>query len=56
MFKLKDLYAYKKNLAELYPNNKNIKAKIRQVLQQLRDEGNVMFLGKGWYRRIKSEL
>jgi len=51
-FKLKELYAFEETLRELFPSNKNIKAKIRQVLQQLRDEGVVEFLGDGQYKKL----
>lgn len=33
-----------------YPDNQHIEAKIRQLLQQLRDDGEVEFLGGGTYR------
>jgi type II restriction enzyme len=37
-FSLKEIYAYEKDLEKLHPENKNIKAKIRQQLQFLRDK------------------
>lgn len=33
-----------------YPENKHVDAKIRQLLQQLRDDGELEFLGEGRYR------
>lgn len=33
-----------------FPNNDNPRAKLRQILQQLRDRGEVEFLGAGVYR------
>lgn len=33
-----------------YPDNQHIEAKIRQLLQQLRDDGELEFLGGGTYR------
>jgi type II restriction enzyme len=37
-------------LAKLHPANRNIRPKIRQQLQVLRDMGLVEFLGGGEYR------
>ena len=48
-FTLKNIYEFEDELAELHPNNKHIKAKIRQQLQFLRDEGVITFHGDGWY-------
>ncbi|HIJ53022.1 MAG TPA: NgoFVII family restriction endonuclease [Planctomycetes bacterium] len=52
IFKLDQLYAFKKQLQELHPDNLNIEAKIRQQLQELRDLGLVEFLGGGVYRKL----
>ena len=52
-FSLDDVYSFEQTLSELYPNNKYIRAKIRQQLQVLRDLGFVQFLGKGRYLLIK---
>jgi type II restriction enzyme len=49
-FSLSDMYSFEKNLSILHPENKNIKAKIRQQLQFLRDKGYIEFLEKGKYR------
>ena len=38
-FRTSDIYNYKQEFKELYPENKNINAKIRQQLQFLRDIG-----------------
>ena len=38
-FRTSDIYNYKEEFKELYPENKNINAKIRQQLQFLRDIG-----------------
>ena len=38
-------------VAERYPNNRNVRAKLRQQLQRLRDLGLIEFLGGGTYRR-----
>lgn len=48
-FTLSQIYEFEHELAELYPNNDHIRAKIRQQLQVLRDEGVIDFLGDGWY-------
>jgi hypothetical protein len=39
------------NAKSMYPTNKNVRAKLRQQLQRLRDFGLVSFLGKGRYRK-----
>ncbi len=44
-FRSSDLYRYAAEFCEFYPDNKNIEAKIRQVLQRLRDVGLVHYLG-----------
>ncbi|MBE0415041.1 MAG: hypothetical protein IBX36_00665 [Dehalococcoidia bacterium] len=38
-FKTSDLYDFEREFQRYYPQNQNIKAKIRQILQQLRDLG-----------------
>jgi len=40
-FRTSDMYLYKKDFQSIYPENRNIKAKIRQQLQFLRDMGLV---------------
>ena len=50
-FSLADIYAFEPLLAQLFPANKNIRAKIRQQLQVLRDLRQVKFLGNGTYVR-----
>jgi type II restriction enzyme len=49
-FTLKDLYNREDDFANVYPTNKNIRPKIRQQLQVLRDLGYLKFLGNGTYR------
>lgn len=49
-FRLADVYEFEEELAEMYPENQHIRAKIRQQMQVLRDEGVVEFLGDGEYR------
>jgi type II restriction enzyme len=55
-FNIEDVYAFEKQLGLLYPENKNVKAKIRQQLQFLRDRGYLDFMSRGYYRlRSKTE-
>ncbi len=49
-FVLQDVYDFEKDLKILHPENNNIKPKIRQQLQFLRDKGYLEFLEKGKYR------
>ncbi len=50
-FSLQDIYAFVELLQKKHINNHNIKAKIRQQLQILRDKGVIEFLGRGYYRK-----
>ena len=49
-FSLTDLYAFEGRLAGLHPRNLNVRPKIRQQLQVLRDHGVLEFEGNGRYR------
>ena len=49
-FTLQDVYAQEDRLSAIYPNNNNVRAKIRQQLQVLRDNGYLEFTGGGHYR------
>ncbi len=49
-FTLADVYADEPRLAAAYPGNRNVRPKIRQQLQVLRDAGWLEFLGGGVYR------
>jgi len=49
-FSLKEIYAFENDLKKLHPENKNIKAKIRQQLQFLRDKWYLEFLERGKYK------
>jgi|WetSurMetagenome_2_1015567.scaffolds.fasta_scaffold393265_1 phosphatidylserine/phosphatidylglycerophosphate/cardiolipin synthase-like enzyme len=51
-FKLEQIYLGEEKLQLLHPDNRNIKAKIRQQLQELRDLGLLEFLGSGTYRKL----
>ncbi|MCX5892233.1 MAG: hypothetical protein NTW80_04545 [Deltaproteobacteria bacterium] len=52
-FTTQQAYKYESDLAKLYPNNQNIRPKIRQQLQVLRDMGVIKHLGPS--RWIKCE-
>ena len=49
-FSLDDVYAFEEKLSRLYPGNRNVKPKIRQQLQFLRDRGYLDFVSRGYYR------
>jgi len=52
VFTLDQIYAFAPMLTEKHPHNHNVKAKIRQQLQLLRDRGFVEFSGRGSYRKL----
>jgi hypothetical protein len=54
-FTLHDVYAFVPYLVERHPDNSYIEAKVRQVLQQLRDDGQLRFLGDGEYEQLQEE-
>jgi type II restriction enzyme len=49
-FSLTDIYAFEERLRALHIDNRNVRPKIRQQLQVLRDRGVLEFLGRGEYR------
>lgn len=49
-FSLSDLYRFEKELSIQHPHNENIKAKIRQQLQILRDNQYIRFVHRGKYQ------
>lgn len=49
-FTLEQVYAAEARLAELYPGNNNVRPKVRQQLQRLRDAGYIEFTAPGRYR------
>jgi len=49
-FQIDDIYAFADRLSRLYPDNRNVKPKIRQQLQFLRDRGYLDFVSRGYYR------
>ena len=48
-FFLSELYAFESELQAIHPNNRNVRPKIRQQLQVLRDLGLLQFTGPGCY-------
>lgn len=48
-FSLHDVYEFEDELSASHPNNKNVRPKIRQQLQVLRDRGVLRFVAKGVY-------
>lgn len=51
-FTLEDMYKFERQLSIRHPENNNVKAKIRQQLQLLRDKGFIKFSGGGSYVKI----
>ena len=51
-FTLAEMYQYENVLEENHPDNHNVRPKIRQQLQVLRDRGIIEFLGDGHYRKL----
>ncbi len=52
VFSLEDMYSFESELQIRHPENHNIRPKIRQQLQLLRDKGFVKFLGNGLYEKM----
>jgi type II restriction enzyme len=48
-FSLQEVYGFESELKALHPRNENVRPKIRQQLQVLRDLGMIKFSGKGQY-------
>jgi len=49
-FSLDDVYGFETYLQAKHPENHNVKAKVRQQLQFLRDKNVIEFMGRGQYR------
>jgi type II restriction enzyme len=49
-FTLDEVYAFERHLGGVYPGNQNVRPKIRQQLQFLRDRGLIEFVSRGHYR------
>ena len=52
VFRLEEVYEFEERLKKLHPENKNIKPKIRQQLQYLRDLGLLEFIKPGIYKKL----
>ncbi|MGA9008125.1 MAG: hypothetical protein WB495_14880 [Xanthobacteraceae bacterium] len=52
-FQIDDIYGFENRLSELYPGNRNVRPKIRQQLQFLRDRGYLEFISRGYDRLRK---
>jgi len=50
-FKTSDVYAFEREFSEHYPTNTRIRAKIRQVLQDLRDMRFLVHISRGHWRK-----
>ena len=53
-FSLSDIYKLEESLVASYPDNRNVRPKIRQQLQKLRDIGLLEFVTLGHYRLIEA--
>lgn len=52
LFDVQDVYSHKEELKTKHSKNNNIEAKIRQMLQQLRDMGFIKFVTRGNYKKL----
>lgn len=52
-FRTRDMYAHEGEFRQRYPANVNVRPKIRQQLQYLRDIGLVTHVGRGRWRRVE---
>ena len=51
-FTLAEIYEFEDELSMKHPDNHNVRAKIRQQLQLLRDKGVIEFVQPGKYRKV----
>jgi type II restriction enzyme len=51
-FSLDEVYVFESYLKAKHPLNNNVKAKIRQQLQFLRDKNVIRFVGRGQYKLV----
>ncbi len=56
VFLLEEIYRFEPVLAQKYPANHNIRAKIRQQLQILRDNHYLVFMGTGMYKLANKDI
>jgi len=52
IFKLEEVYNFESYFQKLHPDNQNVKPKIRQQLQYLRDIGLIEFVSPGLYKKL----
>lgn len=52
VFTLQEMYKHEFDFAAVYPHNLNLRPKIRQQLQQLRNLGMIRFLDRGRYQLL----
>lgn len=52
-FTLDQMYSFEPELSALYPQNQNVRPKIRQQLQVLRDIGIIRFVSRGTYEFVR---
>lgn len=52
LFTISDAYSFENILRNKYPSNNNVRDKVRQQLQYLRDLGLVEFMGSGQYKKL----
>ena len=55
-FTLQELYNFVPYFENVYPKNTHVRAKIRQTLQYLRDDGYIEFVGDGVYNLTNSPV
>lgn len=51
-FTANEMHKFENKLKIQHPNNNNVKPKIRQMLQQIRDMGFVKFTSRGTYKKL----
>ena len=49
MFSISDVYSFQDAIQQRFPQNRHVKEKTRQILQRLRNDGFLTFLGGGNY-------
>jgi Dam-replacing family. len=50
------MYGFEAKLGAIHPENRNVRPKIRQQLQVLRDMGFLAFSGRGAYRKVPLQV
>jgi len=53
-FTLGQVYSFKDELSAIHPENHTIEASVRKVLQNIRDDGHIVFHGRGNYEKSAS--